>query len=225
MEAIEAILNNNHVQYSTVNSFQLNWMSEPQLTKCKLLIVPGGNFVSMSSHLTAGTMAKVRTAVNAGTNYLGICAGGFLAGRFPSPYNSFNLSSGVQFGFYFPDENGAEAPVSELYGFRPDVGPQYAIRKAVVKIATPTAPPLDQYWESGPQFSGWGAVVAKYPNGTPAIVEGRFGRGWVILSGVHPEAPESWRRGMTFNTPVGDTAEYARSLILAALNGVELPHY
>ena len=83
----------------------------------------------MSSHLTGDTMAKVRNAVNAGTNYLGICAGGFLAGRFPSPYNSFNLSSGVQFGFYFPEENGVAGPVSELYGFRPDVGPQNAIRR------------------------------------------------------------------------------------------------
>ena len=32
-------------------------------------------------------------------------------------------------------------------------------------------------------------MVGKYPDGTPAIVEGTFGNGWVILSGVHPEAP------------------------------------
>jgi glutamine amidotransferase-like uncharacterized protein len=200
-------------------------MSDAQLAKYKLLIGPGGNFVRMSSQLTGNTMAKVRKAVNAGTNYLGICAGGFLAGRFPSPYHSFNLTSGVRFGFYFPDERGITGPVSELYGFRPDVGPRDAIRKAVVRITTPSGPPLDQYWESGPQFTGWGAVVAKYPNGAPAIVERRVGQGWVILSGVHPEAPASWRRGMTFNTPVDETTEYAKSLILAALAGVELPHY
>ncbi|MEO8662171.1 MAG: hypothetical protein ABI693_27145 [Bryobacteraceae bacterium] len=55
---------------------------------------------------------------------------------------------------------------------------------------------LDQYWEAGPQPTGWGAVAGKYPDGTPAIAEGTFGKGWVILMGVHAEAPESRRRGM-----------------------------
>lgn len=223
VKALETILDSTGVRHSTVSSVQLNAMSESQLAQYKLLIVPGGNFVTMGSHLTMDTMVKVRNAVNAGTNYLGICAGGFLAGRFPSPYNSFNLSAGVQFDFYFPE--GVQGPVSELYGFRPEVGPQDAIRKAVVRIAPPAGPPMDHYWESGPQFNGWGAVVAKYPNGAPAIVEGHVGRGWVILSGVHPEAPESWRRGMSFTTRADETTEYAKALILAALRGIELPHY
>ena len=67
--------------------------------------------------------------------------------------------------------------------------------------------------------------VGKYPDGTPAIVEGSVGQGWVILSGVHPEAPESWRRGMAFDTPVSDDTAYARMLILAALNRTKLSHY
>ena len=33
-------------------------------------------------------------------------------------------------------------------------------------------PTLEQYWEDGPEFTGWGEVVGKYPDGTPAIVEG-----------------------------------------------------
>jgi glutamine amidotransferase-like uncharacterized protein len=224
--AVETILDNNDINYSTVNSFHLNWMSESQIAAYRLLIVPGGNFVNMGQSLTAGTTANVRNAVKSGMNYLGICAGGFLAGRFPVPYNSFNLSSGVQFGFYFPEENG-EVPgsVSELYGFRPEVGPRREIHKAVVRITTPEGPALDQYWESGPRFTGWGEAVGKYPDGTPAIVEGSVGRGWVILSGVHPEAPEKWRRGMAFNTPVSDDTAYARMLILAALNRTTLSHY
>jgi hypothetical protein len=60
-------------------------------------------------------------------------------------------------------------------------------------------PVLDQYWEDGPQFTGWGEVVAKYPDEAPAIVEGSVGQGWVILSGssVTPPPPLSmpinWR--------------------------------
>ena len=223
MAALETILDNSHLNYSTVNSFQLNRMAESQLGAHRLLIVPGGNFVDMGNSLTAGTTANVRNAVKGGMNYLGICAGGFLAGRFPPTYNSFDLSSGVQFGFYFPE--GTPESVSELYGFRPEVGPAHAIHKAVVRITTPEGPVLDQYWESGPRFTGWGEVVGKYPDGTPAIVEGSVGRGWVILTGVHPEAPESWRRGIVFHTPASEDTAYARMLIFAALNRTNLAHY
>ena len=62
---------------------------------------------------------------------------------------------------------------------------------AIAGAGTPT---LDQYWEGGPQFTGWGAVVGKYPDGTPAIVEGTSGNGWAVLSGVRPDAPSSRER-------------------------------
>lgn len=203
--AIEAILESRHFNYSTVNSFQLNRMTESQLAQYRLLIVPGGNFVQMGQSLTGSTTASVRNAVTRGMNYLGICAGGFLAGSFPAPYNSFNLSSGVQFGFYSAEKSG--------------------VRKAAVRITAAEGTALDQYWEDGPQFTGWGEVVAKYPDGAPAIVEGSVGQGWVILSGVHPEAPASWRRGIAFNTTVADDTAYAHMLVAAALSHTTLSHY
>jgi hypothetical protein len=64
-----------------------------------------------------------------------------------------------------------------------------------------------------------------YPDGTPAIVEGASGKGWLILCGVHPEAPENWRRGMSFATPANVANAYARTLIDAALHGTRLSHY
>lgn len=200
--AVETILNDNHLNYSTADSSQLNQMSESQMTKYRLLIVPGGNFVDLGNSLTPSTTANVRNAVHAGLNYLGICAGAFFAGS--SPYNGLNLTSGIRFSFYSAENNG--------------------IRKAAVAISIPGAPTLDQYWEDGPQLTGWGAVVGTYPDGTPAIVEGISGSGWVILSGVHPEAPESWRRGMTFTTPASADHAYAATLIQAALNRVSLSH-
>jgi hypothetical protein len=84
---------------------------------------------------------------------------------------------------------------------------------------------LDQYWEDGPQLNGWGTVVSKYPDGSAATAQGGFGSGWVILCGFHPEAPESWRRGMEFSTPVRSSNAYALKLIEAALHQRELPHY
>jgi glutamine amidotransferase-like uncharacterized protein len=203
VEAIETILNINHLNYSTLNSSQLNEMDESQMREYRLLIVPGGNFVDIGKSLTSSTTANIRTAVENGLNYLGLCAGAFFAGN--SAYNGLNLTSGVSFSFYAAENRG--------------------IRKTAVTIATPAAPSLDQYWEDGPQFAGWGAVVGKYPDGNPAVVEGTFGSGWVILSGVHPEAPERWRHGMTFATPASEDNAYAGMLVHAALYHASLPHY
>ena len=201
--AVEAILNNNHLDYSTANSLQLNQSGESQIQGYRLLIVPGGNFVDIGNSLTSNTTANIRNAVQNGLNYLGICAGAFFAGN--SPYNGLNLTSGVRFSFYAEESRG--------------------IRKAAVSIADAGGRTLDQYWEDGPELTGWGAVVAKYPDETPAVVEGTFGNGWVILSGVHPEAPAGWRQGMTFNTPVSVSNAYAGTLIHAALNRTPLSHY
>jgi glutamine amidotransferase-like uncharacterized protein len=201
--AVEAVLDASHLDYSTVSSSDLNEMPGTQMQRYRLLIVPGGNFIDIGNSLTSDTATNVRNAVGSGVNYLGLCAGAFLAGN--SPYNGLNLTSGVRFGFYSAESRG--------------------IRKAAVAIESAGGPTLDQYWEDGPQLAGWGAVVAKYPDGTPAVVEGTFGRGRVILTGVHPEAPESWRRGMTFSTPAGADNAYAATLVQAALGRTSLSRY
>ncbi len=201
--AVEAILSANKLTYSTANSSQLNGMSETQLKGYKLLIVPGGDSITIGDNLKSSTTTNVRNAVQAGLHYLGICAGGFFGGY--SEYNGLNLTSGVWFNVY---ANGGKGT-----------------GKAAVEIATDKVGTLDQYWQDGPEFTGWGDIVGKYPDGTPAIVEGKSGSGWVILSGMHPEAPSSWREGMTFNTSVTVDNAYAGTLIEAALNGTSLPSY
>jgi glutamine amidotransferase-like uncharacterized protein len=201
--AIEDILAEGGLAYSTASSSRLDEMSEVELAAHRLLILPGGNFEAMGDHLRPATAAKIRATVQNGLGYLGICGGAFIAGD--SPYNGFNLTGGVRFHFYSDENRG--------------------IRKAAVTIARPREPPIKQYWEDGPDLSGWGDVVAKYPDGTPAIVEGPVGRGWAILVGVHPEAPASWRRGMAFATTVAVDQAYAATLVAAALQHTALPHF
>ena len=202
--ALETILNTTHLNYATVSSAGLNSMTEDEIRRHTLLIFPGGNFVEMGDSLTPRTTANIRNGVQRGLNYLGVCAGAFLAGSFPQPYKSLNLTSGVRFGFYSA-ARGAH--------------------KTAVAITVADGSTLDQYWEDGPQLTGWGAVVAKYPDGTPAVVQETVGKGWVILTGVHPEAPESWRRGMTFSTPASTDNAFAATLIQAALNRRSLAHF
>jgi glutamine amidotransferase-like uncharacterized protein len=201
--AVERVLRDNRFRYATANSAQLKALNEKQLRAYHLLIVPGGNFEQIGNNLTPGAAVKIRSAVKNGLHYLGLCAGAFFAGN--SPYNGLDLTGGVRFGFYAIEAQG--------------------IRKSAVPVSFPGASTSDHYWEDGPQLSGWGDVVAKYPDGTPAIVEGNAEAGWIILTGIHPEAPESWRRGMEFDTPARTDNAYAAVLIHAALDGTTLPHY
>ena len=201
--ALERILRERRWSYSTASSEGLDAISDTELHAHRLLIVPGGNFERIGDGLRPGTTTRVRDAVGNGLNYLGLCAGAFFAGA--SPSNGLNLTAGVRFPFYALEERG--------------------VRKAAVTITTAEGPPLDHYWEDGPQLTGWGDAVARYPDGTPAVVQGEFGKGWVVLSGIHPEAPESWRHGMKFATPASESNAYAATLVDAALNARRLAHY
>src|SRR6476646_6165111 len=87
--ALERILRDRRLSYANVDSSRLNAMNQNDLRASRLLIVPGGNFVDMGNGLEQATSARVRHAVRRGVNYLGICAGAFIAGH--SPYNGFDL--------------------------------------------------------------------------------------------------------------------------------------
>lgn len=119
--AIETILTTNGFDYATANSRQLNAMSSARLRQYRLLLVPGGNFLVMGKNIKPST-GKVHDAVQSGLNYLGVCAGAFLAGDTAS-YDSFKLTPGVRFNFYSAEARG--------------------VRKAAVAIASPGAPTLD----------------------------------------------------------------------------------
>jgi hypothetical protein len=116
-----------------------------------------------------------------------------------------DLTTGASFDFYADEFKG--------------------IHVEPVEISFPNDPPLDVYWQDGPQLSGWGEVVAKFPDGTPAIVEGQSGKGFVVFTGVHLEAPESWRGSLSFTTPVSVDLAYAETVIKASLDGAPLPHF
>jgi len=204
--AVKTILGNLKLSYATATSSQLNGMSESTLKTYKLFLMPGGDAITISKNLSSSTMTNIHNAiVNDGLHYLGICAGAFFAGS-SGIYHYLNLTpTGIWFNYYADEFKG--------------------IHKEAVEIKGADGKTLDQYWENGPQLSGWGNVVGKYPDGTPAIVEGSSGKGWVILCAVHPEAPQSWRTGMTFTTSVADDNAYAQTLVTDALNGISLTHY
>src|SRR5437899_397394 len=90
VSAVKAILGTNKLTYATATTSQLNAMSETQLKAYKLLIVPGGNSITIGNSLTAATTTNIRNAVQKdGMHYLGICAGAFFGGY--SIHNGVNL--------------------------------------------------------------------------------------------------------------------------------------
>ena len=203
VRAVERLLDAQGLGYATIGSDELNALSVAELRRYRLLIVPGGNFEQMGNALTPGAARNVSEAVRGGLNYLGLCAGAFIAGA--SPYNGFNLTEGVRFKFYALEAQN--------------------IRKAAVAISIAASSTFDHYWEDGPELSGWGEVVAKYPDGTPAVVQGAAGKGWVVLTGIHPEAPETWRGGLVFKTPAAVDNAFAVRLINAALTAERLASF
>lgn len=202
--AVESVVSSLGLGYHTANSSQLDAMSESELLTYKLMIVPGGNSITIGDGLSANATSNVHNAVSKGLNYLGICAGGFFGG-FSAYYNGLDLTGGVWFTVYSNSGRGTG--------------------KEAIEISFPNRPSLDIYWQDGPNLSGWGEVIGRYPNGQSALVEGNLGSGFVILSGVHPEAPASWRYGMTFSTPLDTDLAFASSLVTAAMNRKPLPHF
>ena len=202
--SVESILGTLKLSYATANTSQLNAMTETKLKAYKLLIVPGGNSDTIANNLSKATRAMVRATVqNDGLHYLGICAGGFFGSY--QYGNGLDLTSGVWFNVW--PNNGKGTGME------------------AVPISFPKSSTLDIYWHDGPETSGWGYIVAKYPDGTAAIAEGAYGKGFAIMTGVHPEAPAGWRTCCKFTTPLATDLAYASTLVTAALNGTSLPHY
>src|SRR5437764_609308 len=75
--AIETILEESRISYSTASSAKLDGMSAARLRSYRLIIVSGGDFTRIGTGLKKETTAKLRDAVQNGVNYLGICGGAF----------------------------------------------------------------------------------------------------------------------------------------------------
>ncbi|MFO0940595.1 MAG: BPL-N domain-containing protein [Pirellulales bacterium] len=203
VKAIESLLLEMQLDFDTVRLDELNQTSLEQFKRYKLLVFPGGNYLQMGESLNETTRSHIRAAVGDGLSYLGICAGGLLAGY--AEGRGINLADGVQFGFYGVVNQG--------------------VHKSAEQILFAGGTSHQHYWEDGPKFTGWGEVVGRYPDQTPAIVQGWYKNGFVLLCGTHPEAPESWRRGMDFSTPAETSRSLAKELIAAAITKNALPSF
>jgi glutamine amidotransferase-like uncharacterized protein len=202
-QSLEAILASAKISYTAVTSAQLNTMTAAQFASYGMFLVPGGTANTMSNSLTSSTIQLIQNAVSQdGMGYLGICAGAFLAGN----YGSWGLAL---------TSNGFNYYVAESQG----------ITEEAVQVSFPDGSQKGLIWYGGPKLDGFGSVVGKYPDGTIAIAQETSGKGFVLLSGVHPEAPASWRVGMTGADGTAEDFAYVVTLVQATLAHSPLPSF
>jgi glutamine amidotransferase-like uncharacterized protein len=147
-------------------------MTAEGLAKLRLLVMPGGWAPTQHESLGASGRVAIRSFVEGGGSYLGICAGAYLACSTVSwegrdyPY-ALGLARGRAVG---PVKGLAPWPTTDRVEIR-------AGERLVAAL-----------YAGGCSLAIDGAVVlATYPDGTPAAVETRLGKGRVLLLGVHPE--------------------------------------
>lgn len=198
------IMTSHGLSYRVATSSTLEAMSSDSFRNYRLLVWPGGDSNVMTKGLSATTRGKIRNAVLVnGLNYVGFCAGAWMAVGPPpwrggSPIWGLSIVNGNYLKQYFPEGVTSVA--------------------AMVATTFPDGSTRDLVWWGGPYLpSQTGSVIAKYPNGSTAAMETQAGNGYVVLTGLHPEAPQDWRDYIGLVDSDGLDMDFAWSLIESAL--------
>ncbi|MCM2278928.1 MAG: hypothetical protein NDJ89_12705 [Oligoflexia bacterium] len=177
----EQIVKSMGLSYQLVNSSQLDSLTLDQIASFGTIIVPGGSGGTIAGNLSAGTRLRLRQAVRErGVGYVGFCAGAWVAvGPEAETQNTaaygFAVAKGAVLDLFLP---GGRAPTAAM------VDVTFSASGAHRQLV----------WWGGPSTPEWaGGVVARYDSGEPAISETVAGKGTVVISGPHPEAPQGWR--------------------------------
>ena len=205
VSSIESILKSNKLTYSKLNSAQLNALTAKELAQYGLLIFPGGAGGTQAKSLSSQSHAELRSAVqDYGVSYLGFCAGAFIAVA-PAPDPGQDVSYGLGI------VNGPELDYYFLeYQLNPDV--------AMTLENFADGSQRDLLWYGGPVTPNTpGGVIARYPNGDPAITQLVSGKGFVIVSGPHPAAPQTVKDSFGLLDSDGSDEQLTWSLISSAL--------
>lgn len=168
------------------------------LADAQLYVQPGGGADLDGAWRSLRDSAElIRDWVRDGGSYLGLCFGGYLAGRDPG----FDLLPGDTNGYV--GSPGATVPDE---------------RDTVVAVDW-QGTPRHMYFQDGPAFflhnDADATVLATYPNGLAAVVVAPYGKGRVGVSGPHPEADESWYADKGLTNPDGIRLDLAYELIEA----------
>lgn len=174
------------------------------LDKARVFIVGGtdDDVQPLLEAFTPRTRQALRTYLENGGRYLGVCGGAFLA------------SAGWHDdGEFFPALNLTPAE-SDAYDddFAPKIYP-----------VTWLGEKRHMYYQAGPEFAlrpdaEHTRIIARYHNGQPAALINAYGHGKVAVSGPHPEAPSTWQDQALNGHTMQDNTHLAEALLSALLS-------
>jgi len=186
--------------------------------QAQVWIQPGGLAKDQILAMHPLLLAKIRSFVRSGRGYVGFCAGAFLAAR--------------QFGFADAESSQGHFEAKAL-GLIPTYAHYYDLfdgeltehHQAKILPTLWNLKLRHVYWELGPYFefskipSDY-SVVAYYQEALGRFeakrimaMRGRYGKGRVFVSAVHPEAPADWRKYYGLQDPEGTEQDLAQEMI------------
>ncbi|MBC7691906.1 MAG: hypothetical protein H7222_09050 [Methylotenera sp.] len=179
-QSTEQIVKSQGLSYTLANSAQLDAMSLDQLISYGTIIVPGGAGGTIANGVSPATRIRLRQAVrDHGVGYVGFCAGAWVAVgpeamADKTAFYGFAIAPGNVLSLFLP---GGQSPTA-----------------AMVPASFPDGTSRSLVWWGGPSTPEWkNGVIARYDTGEAAISETFSGKGLVVISGPHPEAPQGWR--------------------------------
>ena len=154
-----------------------------QLAGVEAYVMPGGYSTFQRHALGQVGTTALRQFVDQGGRYLGICAGGYVAAKdvhwedkhYPYPLELF--------------DGTAEGALDSIAAWPRDAAVVLKLTKAGKSRGLSEAAEGTFYYKGGPHFHGGTnvTVLATYPNGTAAIIARPYGKGEVVLNGIHFE--------------------------------------
>lgn len=208
--SLEKILKEHGIQSRQATSQQLENLDLESIASYSLLVVPGGNAITLTAELSKKTRLNIRTAVREhGMSYLGFCAGAWMA---ISPGGSATEVPSYGFGLI-------DGPLQQEASYQRS-GSAYTIAEALF----PGGIKRPLLWWGGPITpEGDGTVIARYPDGGAAISQIPVGRGWAVLSGLHPAATPEVFEALGLDPATPSSLDFAWTLLQSALTKTALP--
>jgi glutamine amidotransferase-like uncharacterized protein len=179
------------------------------LSKASVWLQPGGFAVESARSMGATLLQQIRNFVAAGGGYVGFCAGAFLATAEigTSGYKGLGIMPG-------------RTSVYEALG-------SYAPAMLRVRWLTGIR---QVYWEGGPFIrpnpnDAFKKIIALYPNGQVATASSKYGKGSVIVTGLHPEAPDWWAPDEGLSDGDGSEQPIVAELIRQAAKSANIQNF
>ena len=163
-------------------------------SRAQLLIFPGGRDVPYHEALRGVANSQIRSFVQQGGAYLGICAGAYYGSKRIEFEKGFPLEviAERELAFFEGKAQGAALGRGE-FCYRSERGAQIASLKGSEGEV------FAAYYNGGcaflePQLFPAVRVIASYETGDAAVIACSVGKGKVVLSGVHPEYTGNWKQ-------------------------------